>query len=309
MLAQPQAEQVVAAPTGSLADSLAQTLDQSLAQLAQEYGEESRSEARTGLHNDGYTGPVGPAGPTGSEPMTEELDEYQDQTLKQYLAAYLKTPHASAPEGDAATRARVAEQVRQRFAGLRNLCQDLRAVIVLETLPWSLAGEIEIDGSRSQAEIYANLYFECGKLVSSSARISRYEDALAEGQSWEQLLNGPLTRHGYVSQAQLARTVARSMWPGSSPWCVPSPVCGKSIAWPFATLTAGKQPALTALRKTIACRCCDCRAPPTASVSCSWCMAATPRWKPMAAAMPRGQQPEPGQPDVTGVAAAGEAGV
>jgi len=81
----------------------------------------------------------------------------------------------------------------------RNLGRDVSEVEIVTGKPYSLAGEIEIDDSRPAAEIYADIYFKCAKLISSGGRIVRFEEALAQGMSWEQLLEGPLTYHGYIA--------------------------------------------------------------------------------------------------------------
>lgn len=86
----------------------------------------------------------------------------------------------------------------------RNLGHDVAEVQIVTGKPYSLSGDIEIDDSRPAAEIYADIYFQCAKLVSSGGRIVRFEEALAQGMSWEQMLEGPLTYHGYIADDHFA---------------------------------------------------------------------------------------------------------
>jgi hypothetical protein len=88
----------------------------------------------------------------------------------------------------------------------RNLCRDLERVHMVQSEPYTLGGEIEIDDSRPAAEIYADIYFRCGKAISSGGQIMRFEEALNQGMSWEQLLTGPLTRHGYIQDSHFERS-------------------------------------------------------------------------------------------------------
>lgn len=81
----------------------------------------------------------------------------------------------------------------------RNLCRDVEEVFIVEAQVYGLSGEIEIDDSRPAAEIYADIYFHCANLISSGGRIVRFEEARAQGMSWEQMLEGPLTYHGYIA--------------------------------------------------------------------------------------------------------------
>jgi hypothetical protein len=86
----------------------------------------------------------------------------------------------------------------------RNLGRDVDEVRIVGSRPYMLAGEIEIDDSRPAAEIYADLYFQCAKMISSGGRIVRFEEARADGMSWEDLLEGPLTGHGYIEDGHFA---------------------------------------------------------------------------------------------------------
>lgn len=87
----------------------------------------------------------------------------------------------------------------------RNLCRDVARVRMVRGQPYRLGGEIEIDDSRPSAEIYADIYFRCAKLISSGGQIIRFEEALAAGMSWEQMLEGPLTYHGYIADDHFAQ--------------------------------------------------------------------------------------------------------
>lgn len=86
----------------------------------------------------------------------------------------------------------------------RNLGRDVEQVCIVASRPYMLAGDIEIDDSRPAAEIYADLYFQCAKMISSGGRIVRFEEARAAGMSWEDMLDGPLTGHGYIEDGHFA---------------------------------------------------------------------------------------------------------
>ncbi|PRC93453.1 hypothetical protein [Solimicrobium silvestre] len=82
----------------------------------------------------------------------------------------------------------------------RNLCRDIHEVKIVNPQEFSLAGDIEIDDSRPRAEIYADIYFRCAKLISSGSQIVRFEEALQQGMKWEEILCGPLTNRGYIDE-------------------------------------------------------------------------------------------------------------
>lgn len=124
------------------------------------------------------------------------------------LAIYVKAhdPMFSPPDGPGSRdpAASLVEQVIALFAAQRNLGQDLHEVTVVQTEPYFLGGEIEIDDTRLPAEIYADIYFQCARLISAGGRMQRYEEALAAGKPWDELLRGPLTEHGYLDDAAFA---------------------------------------------------------------------------------------------------------
>jgi hypothetical protein len=55
----------------------------------------------------------------------------------------------------------------------RNLCRDIDEIHVVTPQAYTLAGEIEIDDSRPRAEIYADIYFRCAKLITAGSQILR----------------------------------------------------------------------------------------------------------------------------------------
>lgn len=101
---------------------------------------------------------------------------------------------------DEALRTAVLDLLAQH----RNLGRDVDQVCIVGSQPYMLGGEIEIDDSRPAAEIYADLYFQCAKTISSGGRILRFEQARARGMRWEDLLEGPLTGHGYIEDGHFA---------------------------------------------------------------------------------------------------------
>lgn len=95
-------------------------------------------------------------------------------------------------------------QVLALLARHRNLGRDVERVCIVASEPYTLAGDIDIDDSRPAAEIYADLYVQCANLISSGGRIIRFEDARAAGMQWEDLLDGPLTRHGIIEDGHFS---------------------------------------------------------------------------------------------------------
>ncbi len=103
------------------------------------------------------------------------------------------------------------EGVRNAYAGLiekvyaanRNLCEDLASVTIVERIPYSLRGNIEVDGKREPANILAEIYFECAQYLSPKVPIHSYAEMQKSGSSLEELFTGVLTGNGYIDEAEL----------------------------------------------------------------------------------------------------------
>ncbi len=102
------------------------------------------------------------------------------------------------PERDA-IELRIRQSVAQLIVRHRTLCSDVHDVCIVDTVPFLLAGEIEIDSRRDPAAIYADIFFQCSHQINSGFRIERYDEMLARGTSLETLFAGPRTLHGYVA--------------------------------------------------------------------------------------------------------------
>lgn len=104
-----------------------------------------------------------------------------------------------------------AEAVRNVYAGIvekvyaanRNLCEDVEALEIVERIPYSLSGEIEVEGRREPASILAEIYYECAQFLSPQAPIHSYLEMYKSGRSLEELFTGVLTKHGYIAEEEL----------------------------------------------------------------------------------------------------------
>jgi hypothetical protein len=96
-------------------------------------------------------------------------------------------------------RASIEQRVRKHYASNRNLCEDLRAVTVLEPVAWYLDGDIELCGERAPADILAQILFDCRACLDSGLTVHRRRDLIAQGMPLETLYEGPPTAHGYIA--------------------------------------------------------------------------------------------------------------
>lgn len=93
----------------------------------------------------------------------------------------------------------IIQKVLSVFMAHRNLGEDIDHVEIIHTVPYFLAGEVEIQPSHNRAKIYAEIFLKCAHAISSGIQIDRYESILSRTGNYEQIFSGPLTRHGFIN--------------------------------------------------------------------------------------------------------------
>jgi hypothetical protein len=95
----------------------------------------------------------------------------------------------------------IIKAVHEKYSEWRNLNEDIDDIVIEDAVPCFLTGTVETNGKRNPAEIHADIFFQCARKISSNIRIERYEHVFASGISLAEIFTGPLTQHGYISEA------------------------------------------------------------------------------------------------------------
>src|SRR5690606_5899960 len=99
------------------------------------------------------------------------------------------------------------ESIKRRilsvFSRNRGLCEDIHSVRIIETVPYFLAGEIEIDPLHNPAKVCAEIFFKCSRYISSNVHVDHYATILSVSKDYAQIFSGPLTQHGYIRETAL----------------------------------------------------------------------------------------------------------
>ena len=101
-------------------------------------------------------------------------------------------------------KAGILAQVKQLYLAQRNLGEDINSIQLEEGSPCYLQGTIETTGKRPLAAIYADVFFQAARRLSSHVHIQRYETLAATESDLTRIFTGPLTRHGYIHSEGLA---------------------------------------------------------------------------------------------------------
>lgn len=106
------------------------------------------------------------------------------------------------PEYTDEYRAGIRAKVLRVYQKNRNLGEDVYRIRTERSSACFLKGVIETTGIRPAADIYADVFFQVARKISSNVQMERYE-TLALQESLDTIFTGPLTRHGYIASEGL----------------------------------------------------------------------------------------------------------
>lgn len=133
-------------------------------------------------------------------------DDGQDQGFYQvYVQLRERTGMPGHNNAHDQTHEGIEEKVKKIYAANRNLCEDLKAVIIVGHHHYRLQGTIEIDGPRNPSDILAELYFKCSQHISPGINVRPFEEMLSQGKSLEEIFTGPPINLGYLPGEMLER--------------------------------------------------------------------------------------------------------
>ncbi|WP_323816529.1 hypothetical protein [Cellvibrio sp. NN19] len=92
----------------------------------------------------------------------------------------------------------IVQKVQRVFIKNRNMGEDLDSVHIEKSEACFLRGVIETNGKRNPAAIYADVFFQVARKISSNIQMERYETLAQEQVDLVDIFTGPLTRHGYI---------------------------------------------------------------------------------------------------------------
>lgn len=97
--------------------------------------------------------------------------------------------------------------IRRCYSAQRNLGEQLGDISLLTPLECQPVAELEIRASADAVEVLAEFYFRCQQLLQQSSERQSYADLLAQGQSYAQLFDGPLTPGGILAHSEPSASV------------------------------------------------------------------------------------------------------
>lgn len=100
-------------------------------------------------------------------------------------------------------REKVKKQVEILFHRNRNLCEGLSQILFVERKPLILQGDIGIEPDADISQLLADIYWEALQFFVAGVKYKRVDELLAEGKTWDELLDGPVQKHWVMDEYSL----------------------------------------------------------------------------------------------------------
>ncbi|MCB1037445.1 MAG: hypothetical protein KDD47_26680, partial [Acidobacteria bacterium] len=97
----------------------------------------------------------------------------------------------------------VAQQVEKVYAAHRELCEDVKEVVVLEPIVAQVFARVSVDETLAPEALLAEVYFRLGNFLAPELARRPLDALLAEGLPPDAIFNGPLLRHGFIADGEL----------------------------------------------------------------------------------------------------------
>lgn len=107
------------------------------------------------------------------------------------------------PDTPEARKQKIAREVSALYHRHRNLCENLEEVRFLEYDFLSLCGEVEMEETADADRLLAQLTLEVQAFLRGGVRFRRVDELLAEGNTPDEILEGPPQRRMVVDEASL----------------------------------------------------------------------------------------------------------
>ncbi|HEX5791953.1 MAG TPA: hypothetical protein VFY01_01665 [Rheinheimera sp.] len=138
--------------------------------------------------------------------LLDQLPQLADIYLLPDGVTGLYRAQAVAADADTDTHQLEAD-IRRCYSAQRNLGEQLGQIRLLTPLACQPVAELEIRAAADPIELLAEFYFRCQQLLQQSTERQSYADLLAQGQSYAELFDGPLTPGGVLQSREQSVSV------------------------------------------------------------------------------------------------------
>ena len=104
----------------------------------------------------------------------------------------------------------ISKSIRELYHENRALCEDLVDVVEVSEYEFQVCGDIEIDKSANPIDTLVEVLFRIQEHVSPSIQRLSLSEMMDEGVEVDQIFNGPILKHGFITDENLSASKIKS---------------------------------------------------------------------------------------------------
>lgn len=139
----------------------------------------------------------------GEDPATGGVRRRSSRAVDGLYDAVVYGRGVEPPECDPEPEQRLEERVRRVYAHHRDLCEDLRAVRVLQPVGTVVVAEVAVAEAPPPEEILAGILFRVGLLLAPEPARHSLASREEAGMAPSEIFDGPLLLNGFIDDADL----------------------------------------------------------------------------------------------------------
>lgn len=95
------------------------------------------------------------------------------------------------------------EAIKKVFYSHRNLCENLKEIIILDYVEFELTLDLTLDKNVSGEEVFAHIWYKVSKYFSADIKLNSLWELLDKKESLDAIYDGPLLENGFINDLEL----------------------------------------------------------------------------------------------------------
>jgi hypothetical protein len=104
------------------------------------------------------------------------------------------------------TESSLVEQTASNYHSMRNLCEDIGKVLVIQEIDCYLEAQISVKPGYRVASVLAEILFTASKELTRSVHFKSFSAGLSQGLALDDVFDGPFTQHGLIDDKEMAHS-------------------------------------------------------------------------------------------------------
>ncbi len=104
------------------------------------------------------------------------------------------------------TDSSIVQQTTSNYHGMRNLCEDIGEVLVIQEIDCYLEAQVSVKPGYRVASVLAEILYTASKELTKSVHFKSFSAGLSRGLALDEVFEGPFTQHGLIDDTEIAHS-------------------------------------------------------------------------------------------------------